>query len=75
MQMQHTAAEVIAIFHRDMAAGVIAVVLVTMGIGMLLLGALTAGKSRRSFVFTGLSSIAYGTRLAFKARNCRKPAA
>src|SRR3954470_12405083 len=65
MQMQHTAAEVIAVFHRDMAAGVIAVVLVTMGIGMLLLGALTAGKSRRSFVFTGLFSISYGTRLAF----------
>ena len=32
---------------------------------MLLLGALTAGKSRRSFVYTGLFAIAYGTRLAF----------
>jgi sigma-B regulation protein RsbU (phosphoserine phosphatase) len=63
--MQHTAAEVIAVFHRDMIAGVIAVVLTTMGIGMLLLGALTAGKSRRSFVYTGLFAIAYGTRLAF----------
>src|SRR3954454_18407692 len=65
MQMQHTAVEVIAIFHRDMTAGVIAVVLLTMGIGMLLLGALTAGQSRRSFVFPGLSSIAYGSRLAY----------
>jgi sigma-B regulation protein RsbU (phosphoserine phosphatase) len=63
--MQHTAAEVIAVFHRDLIAGVIAVVLITMGIGMLLLGALTAGKSRRSFVYTGLFAIAYGTRLAF----------
>jgi sigma-B regulation protein RsbU (phosphoserine phosphatase) len=63
--MQHTAAEVIAVFHRDVIAGVIAVVLITMGIGMLLLGLLTAGKSRRSFVFTGLFAIAYGTRLAF----------
>jgi sigma-B regulation protein RsbU (phosphoserine phosphatase) len=63
--MQHTAAEVIAVFHRDMIAGVIAVVLITMGSGMLLLGALTAGKSRRSFVYTGLFAIAYGTRLAF----------
>jgi phosphoserine phosphatase RsbU/P len=63
--MQHTAAEVIAVFHRDMIAGVIAVVLITMGAGMLLLGALTAGKSRRSFVYTGLFAIAYGTRLAF----------
>ncbi|HEV7427429.1 MAG TPA: PP2C family protein-serine/threonine phosphatase [Thermoanaerobaculia bacterium] len=63
--MQHTAAEVIAIFHRDMTAGVIAVVLCTMGVGMLLLGALTPGKSRSSFVYTGLFAIAYGTRLAF----------
>jgi sigma-B regulation protein RsbU (phosphoserine phosphatase) len=63
--MQHTAAEVIAVFHRDTIAGVIAVVLITMGAGMLLLGALTAGKSRRSFVYTGLFAIAYGTRLAF----------
>jgi sigma-B regulation protein RsbU (phosphoserine phosphatase) len=63
--MQHTAAEVIAVFHRDLIACVIAVVLITMGIGMLLLGALTAGKSRRSFVYTGLFAIAYGTRLAF----------
>jgi len=63
--MQHTAGEVIAIFHRDVIAGVIAIVLITMGIGMLLLGALTAGKSRHSFVYTGLFAIAYGTRLAF----------
>jgi len=63
--MQHTAAGVIAVFHRDTIAGVIAVVLITMGAGMLLLGALTAGKSRRSFVYTGLFAIAYGTRLAF----------
>jgi sigma-B regulation protein RsbU (phosphoserine phosphatase) len=63
--MQHTTAEVIAVFHRDMIAGVIAVVLTTMGLGMLLLGALSAGKSRRSFVYTGLFAIAYGTRLAF----------
>src|SRR5438876_753036 len=62
--MQHTAAEVIAVFHRDMIAVVIAAVLITMGAGMLLLGALTAGKSRRSFVYTGLFAIAYGTRLA-----------
>jgi len=62
--MQHTAAEVIAVFHRDVTAGVIAVVLITMGIGMLLLGALTAGRSRRSFVYTGLFAIAYGARLA-----------
>ncbi|MBV9070387.1 MAG: PP2C family protein-serine/threonine phosphatase [Acidobacteria bacterium] len=63
--MQHSAAEVIAVFHRDMIAGIIAVVLLTMGAGMLLIGALTAGKSRRSFVYTGLFAIAYGTRLAF----------
>src|SRR2546430_12563775 len=63
--MQHTAAEVIAVFHRDMIAVVIAAVLITMGAGMLLLGALTAGKSRRSFVYTGLFAIAYGMRLAF----------
>jgi sigma-B regulation protein RsbU (phosphoserine phosphatase) len=62
--MQHTAAEVIAVFHRDMTAGVIAVVLLTMGISMLLLGALTAGKSRLSFIYTGLFAIAYGARLA-----------
>ncbi|HEX3579923.1 MAG TPA: PP2C family protein-serine/threonine phosphatase [Thermoanaerobaculia bacterium] len=62
--MEHTAAEVIAVFHRDMTAGVIAAVLITMGIGMLLLGALTAGRSRRSFVYTGLFAIAYGARLA-----------
>jgi phosphoserine phosphatase RsbU/P len=62
--MQHTAAEVIAVFHRDLIAGVIAAVLITMGIGMLLLGALTADKSRRSFVYTGLFAIAYGVRLA-----------
>jgi sigma-B regulation protein RsbU (phosphoserine phosphatase) len=63
--MEHTAAEAIAVFHRDMIAGVIAVVLITMGVGMLLLGALTDGKSRRSFIYTGLFAIAYGTRLAF----------
>src|SRR3954468_2754771 len=62
--MQHTAAEVIAVFHRDMTPGVIAVVLLTMGVGMLLLGALTAGKSRLSFLYTGLFAIAYGARLA-----------
>jgi len=62
--MEHSAAEVIAVFHRDAIAGVIAVVLITMGIGMLLLGALTAGRSRLSFVYTGLFAIAYGARLA-----------
>jgi len=62
--MEHSAAEVIAVFHRDAIAGVIAVVLITMGSGMLLLGALTAGRSRRSFVYTGLFAIAYGARLA-----------
>jgi sigma-B regulation protein RsbU (phosphoserine phosphatase) len=63
--MQQSAAEAIAVFHHDMIAGVIAAVLTTMGFGMLLLGALTAGKSRRPFVYTGLFAIAYGTRLAF----------
>jgi sigma-B regulation protein RsbU (phosphoserine phosphatase) len=63
--MQQSAAEAIAVFHHDMIAGVIAVVLTTMGFGMLLLGALTAGKSRRPFAYTGLFAIAYGTRLAF----------
>src|SRR5438067_8069425 len=63
--VQHTAAEVIAVFNRDLIAGVIAIVLITMGLGMLLLGALTAGRSRRPFVYTGLFAIAYGTWLAF----------
>src|SRR5438270_1491484 len=63
--VQHTAAEVIAVFHRDLIAGVIAIVLITMGLAMLLLGALSAGRSRRPFVYTGLFAIAYGTRLAF----------
>lgn len=49
----------------DLIAGVIAVVLCTVGIGMLLLGALTAKGGRRSFLYTGLFAIAYGTRLAF----------
>ena len=48
----------------DVIAGVIAVVLCTVGIAMLLLGALRAKGGRRSFLYTGLFAIAYGTRLA-----------
>jgi len=48
----------------DLIAGVIAVVLCTIGVAMLLLGALSAKDARRSFLYTGLFSIAYGTRLA-----------
>jgi sigma-B regulation protein RsbU (phosphoserine phosphatase) len=63
--MQHTAAEVMAIVRGDLIAVVIAVVLCTVGIGMLLLGALSARGARRSFLYTGLFAIAYGARLAF----------
>lgn len=62
--MHHTASDVIAMVRGDMIAGAIAVVLITMGAGLLLLGALSAGKARSSFVYTGLFAIAYGTRLA-----------
>ena len=71
--MQHTAAEVIAIFHRDLIAGVIAIVLITMGLAMLLLGALSAGRSRRPFVYTGLFAIAYGESLLRSLRRGRRP--
>jgi len=63
--MQHTAAEVMEMFRADMIAGVIAVILCTVGAAMLLLGALSARDARRSFLYTGLFGIAYGTRLAF----------
>jgi sigma-B regulation protein RsbU (phosphoserine phosphatase) len=48
----------------DVIAGVIAVVLCTVGIAMLLLGALRAKGGRRSCLYTGLFALAYGTRLA-----------
>jgi sigma-B regulation protein RsbU (phosphoserine phosphatase) len=63
--MDHSAAEIIAVFHGDLIAGVIAIVLIAMGFGMLLLAALTPRKSRRPFVYTGFFAIAYGMRLAF----------
>jgi phosphoserine phosphatase RsbU/P len=62
--MQHTAAEVMAIVRGDLIAVVITVVLCTVGIGMLLLGALSAKGARQSFLYTGLFAIAYGVRLA-----------
>jgi len=62
--MHHTAADVIATFRGDMIAGAIAVVLITMGAALLLLAALSTRNARRSFVYTGLFAIAYGTRLA-----------
>jgi sigma-B regulation protein RsbU (phosphoserine phosphatase) len=61
----HTAADVMAMIRADMIAAVIAVVLCTVGVGMLLLGALSARNARSSFLYTGLFAIAYGTRLAF----------
>ncbi len=60
-----TASDVIATFRADTIAAFIAVVLIAMGAGMLLLGALSARKARASFLYTGLLSIFYGTRLAF----------
>jgi sigma-B regulation protein RsbU (phosphoserine phosphatase) len=62
--VDHTAAEVVEMFRADIIASVIAVVLGAMGAGMLLLGALSARKSRSSFLYTGLFAIAYGVRLA-----------
>jgi sigma-B regulation protein RsbU (phosphoserine phosphatase) len=62
--MQHTAGEVIAMFRADAIAIVIAAVLCTMGVGMLLLSALSARNARRSFLYTGLFAIVYGVRLA-----------
>jgi sigma-B regulation protein RsbU (phosphoserine phosphatase) len=59
----HTASEVIATMRADTIASVIAAVLVTMGAGMLLLGALSERKARASFLYTGLFAIAYGVRL------------
>jgi len=61
----HTAADVMAMVRADMIAAVIAVVLCTVGVGMLLLGALSARNARSSFLYAGLFAIAYGTRLAF----------
>jgi phosphoserine phosphatase RsbU/P len=60
----HTAADVMAMIRADMIAAVIAVVLCTVGAGMLLLGVLSARNARSSFLYTGLFAIAYGTRLA-----------
>jgi len=62
--MQHTAAEVMEMVRGDLIAGMIAVVLCTIGVAMLLLGALSAKGARRSFLYTGLFAITYGTRLA-----------
>ncbi|HXH38925.1 MAG TPA: PP2C family protein-serine/threonine phosphatase [Thermoanaerobaculia bacterium] len=59
-----TASAVIDTLRADMIANVIAVVLCTVGVGMLLLGALSARNARSSFLYTGLFAIAYGTRLA-----------
>jgi sigma-B regulation protein RsbU (phosphoserine phosphatase) len=63
--MQQTASDVIAVFRSDMIAGIVAVVLIAMGAGMLLLGALSTRRGRSSFIYTGLFAIAYGARLAF----------
>lgn len=52
-----------AMIRGDLLGSVIAVVLSAMGIGMLLLGALSDRKSRSSFLYTGLFAIVYGTRL------------
>lgn len=52
-----------AMIRADILASVIAVVLGAMGMGMLLLGTLSARKSRSAFVYTGLFAIAYGMRL------------
>jgi sigma-B regulation protein RsbU (phosphoserine phosphatase) len=65
--MPPTAADIIATFRADTIAIVIAVVLCTMGAGMLLLGALSARNARRSFLYTGLFAIVYGVRLAVTA--------
>jgi sigma-B regulation protein RsbU (phosphoserine phosphatase) len=65
--MPPTAAEIIATFRADTIAIVIAVVLCTMGAGMLLLGSLSARNARRSFLYTGLFAIVYGVRLAVTA--------
>jgi sigma-B regulation protein RsbU (phosphoserine phosphatase) len=62
--MHHTASDVIAMIRADMIAVVIAVVLCTVGVAMLLLGVLSARGGRRSFLYTGLFALAYGTRLA-----------
>ena len=62
--MQHTASDVLAMFRADMMAAVIAVVLGTIGVAMLLLGALSDRRSRGPFLYTGLFALAYGTRLA-----------
>jgi phosphoserine phosphatase RsbU/P len=67
--MQNTASEVLAAVRADMIPAVIAVVLCTVGGGMLLLGALSARKARSSFLYTGLFAIAYGTRLAFNTKS------
>src|SRR4051812_6263574 len=48
--MHHTAADVMTMVRGDLIAGVIAVVLCTVGVGMLLLGAFTAKAGRRSFL-------------------------
>ena len=63
--MPPTAADIVAAFRADTIAIVIAVVLCTMGAGMLLLGALSARNARRPFLYTGLFAIAYGVRLGF----------
>jgi sigma-B regulation protein RsbU (phosphoserine phosphatase) len=63
--MPPTAADITATFRAGTIAIVIAVVLCTMGAGMLLLGALSARNARRPFLYTGLFAIAYGVRLAF----------
>jgi sigma-B regulation protein RsbU (phosphoserine phosphatase) len=62
-RVNHTATDVLAMFRADIIASVIAVVLCAMGVGMLLLGALSARRSRSSFLYTGLFAIVYGTRL------------
>src|SRR4051812_20896859 len=63
--MPPIAADITAPFRADTIAIVVAVVLCTMGAGMLLLGALSARNARRPFLYTGLFAIAYGMRLAF----------
>jgi sigma-B regulation protein RsbU (phosphoserine phosphatase) len=67
--MQPTVSDVMAMVRADLIAAVIAVVLCTVGAGMLLLGALSARRERSSFLYTGLFAIAYGTRLAFNTRS------
>lgn len=58
-----SAAEAIATFRADAASLVVAVVLVTLGAGMLLIALLSAPRTRGSFIWSGVFSALYGIRL------------